>query len=217
MDFAYAPPPPPKGKRKNLPLPADKRAKLLPFADLPTYLPNTGVASSSKDLLPQNDTTVPETAEEPPLKDPKEPVFIEGTNITLQTDEDIAKWIEERRKNWPTKKNIELKKNTQQKQKTLPAAKSQSKQVCKFYARSGKCKFGSKCRNLHETSSSGPITTINGLQVAVPQRYKKEMPASGSLYKSLVQRDLYEHENNVVLDFLQYLDEHGLIDRNASA
>lgn len=32
------------------------------------------------------------------------PVFIEGTGITLETDEDIAKWIAERKAKWPSAK-----------------------------------------------------------------------------------------------------------------
>lgn len=34
---------------------------------------------------------------------------IQGTNISLDTEEDIAKWIEERKRKWPGQKNKELK------------------------------------------------------------------------------------------------------------
>lgn len=153
------------------------------------------------------------------------PIFIEGTSITLQTEEDIAKWIEERRKKWPTRKNIQEKQAQQQsstsapKETTLPR-----RQVCKFFSRNRKCKFGAKCKNSHELANttaqtpvrSGNIKVINGLKVAVPQRYSREMPtdkSSGSLFKKLVQRDLFENQNNDIMDFLLYLDARGIIDK----
>lgn len=143
--------------------------------DLPTHLPNSA----------------------PPAKKHKgPPVFIEGTSITLQTEEDIAKWIEERRKNWPTRKNVEAK------------AKDTAPQPCAFFQKTGKCKFGNRCKNAH---SSGKI--VNGVEISVPQRYKE--PAVGLLFRLLVQRDMQQHENNAILDFLLHLDKCGLLDRNA--
>ena len=32
--------------------------------------------------------------------------MIEGTNISLQTEEDIAKWIDERKSKWPSSKRV---------------------------------------------------------------------------------------------------------------
>lgn len=209
MDFAL-----PNSKRFKSGGTADKSSIL---ADLPTHLPNSILPKPQCENVHAGESRSTDVTEKTSEEGPNiqgEPIFIEGTNITLQTEEDIAKWIEERRKNWPTRKNIELKKK-QQEQKQPAAPKPQKAQVCKFFARSGKCKFGNKCRNLHEAAGSGPTTTINGLQIAIPQRYKKEMP-TGSLYKNLVQRDLYEHENNVILDFLQYLSDKNLIDKDAS-
>lgn len=217
MDFSYAPPPPPRSKRKQLPPPAHKRLKVADFSDLPTHLPNTGSLSPQpRDEVERSPEEQEHGVKNSAVAATKEPIFIEGTNITLQTEEDIAKWIEERRKNWPTRKNVELKVKREQEQKTQETDKLPAKQVCKFYSRNKKCKFGSKCRNLHEASNNGSVKTINGLQVAVPQRYKKEAPVCGSLYKNLVQRELYEHENNIIINFLQYLDKHNLIDRDAS-
>lgn len=211
MDFAL-----PNSKRFKSGGTADKNNLL---SDLPTHLPNSispkpQSQDSENTHAESRSSELPEKTEEKSPKNSAEPIFIEGTNITLQTEEDIAKWIAERRKNWPTRKNIELRKK-QQEQKQPAAPKPPKAQVCKFFARSGKCKFGNKCRNLHEAAGAGPTTTINGLQIAIPQRYKKEMP-TGSLYKNLVQRDLYEHENNVILDFLQYLGDKNLIDKDAS-
>lgn len=213
MDFSYAPPPPSKGKRKQLPGAGQKKQKTEDFFDLPTHLPNTGShvqkTVQSEDLL----------EEERHLGSggSKEPIFIEGTSITLQTEEDIAKWIAERRKNWPTKKNIELKAKRELERKAPEPEKTPAKQVCKFYAKSKKCKFGAKCRNVHEAASNNSASKmINGILVAVPKRYKKEMQVSSSLYKNLMQRDHYEHENNLIIDFLQYLENNKLIDRHAS-
>ncbi|OBA24315.1 hypothetical protein METBIDRAFT_19983, partial [Metschnikowia bicuspidata var. bicuspidata NRRL YB-4993] len=157
-----------------------------------------------------------------------EPVFIEGTNISLQTEEDIARWIAERRKKWPTRKNVEAK-TQDQKEKAPEKEQLLSKlNICKFYARNKRCKFGTKCRNVHEsgtgqnhqaTASQNTSSTrkmINGVLVNIPQRYKKEVQGAGSLFTKLVQRDLYEHENNVIVDFIQYLDSQGVINHDVT-
>lgn len=34
---------------------------------------------------------------------------IQGTNVKLETEEDIAKWIAERKRKWPSARNMELK------------------------------------------------------------------------------------------------------------
>lgn len=220
MNFNYAPPPPRKRPSAD-PAESTKRAKSAFLDGLPTYLPNTTPAKivaplESEDLNP----------EEP--KPSTSPIFIEGTNITLQTEEDIAKWIEERRKKWPTRKNVEEKKAQQQTTVAAPKeAATPRKQVCKFFSRNRKCKFGAKCKNSHESANTNPVHSparsgnvrvINGMKVPVPQRYSRDGPAqkgSGSLFTKLVQRDLFENENNVVMDFLLYLDARGIIDREA--
>lgn len=38
--------------------------------------------------------------------DPRPPPPIEGTNITLNTPEDIEKWIAERKARWPSAKRV---------------------------------------------------------------------------------------------------------------
>lgn len=195
MDFDYAPPPPGKRPSRELGNNSKRHKPENDFSDLPTHLPNTA----------QQVVKPVEISEEPELK--KEHIFIEGTNISLQTDEDIAKWIAERRKNWPTRRNVEQK--LKEKQELLPPKPTPN--VCKFFSKTGRCKFGTKCKNLHEAAGT---TTINGLAVAIPQRYKQAQ--DGLLYKKLVQRDLYEHENNVVIDFIEFLDAQKLIDREAS-
>lgn len=198
MDYSYAPP----GKRQiqNSGTPSKRQKQDLSknspdFSDLPTHLPNT---------KPEHDKPVAEV-----IAPKKEPIFIEGTSITLQTEEDIAKWIEERKKNWPSRRNVEAKMKIKDQEPTPVAA---PRNVCKFYSKTGKCKFGNKCKNLHESSGT---KTINGLQVVIPQRYKKF--AEGLLYKKMVQRDLYEHENNVIIDFIEFLDAQKLLNKDVSA
>lgn len=220
MDFSYAPPPL-RAKRSGTQLTdLEKRPKLDLFEDLPTHLPNTTPTTAPKTDL--------DVVEEVHTKK-SEPIFIEGTTITLQTEEDIAKWIEERRKNWPTRKNIENKKAQLELKAVAEVPKEtplgHKKQVCKFYARNGKCKFGAKCKNSHEVANSGGhnrsggnVKSINGIKVNIPQRYTREASeaTSGSLFKKLVQRDLFENQNNAVMDFVLYLDAQGIIDRDTS-
>jgi hypothetical protein len=47
---------------------------------------------------------------------------IQGTNLSLETEEDIAKWIEERKKKWPGSKNQELRMQRDLKRKAYDAA-----------------------------------------------------------------------------------------------
>lgn len=182
------------------------------FSDLPTHVPNSAPPLQLGLGAPQ--PLVAATLREAP---PKEPIFIEGTTISLQTEEDIANWIAERKKNWPTRKNVEAK---QEKMAAAPAAEKPQKQaVCKFFARNKKCKFGAKCKNVHEAatgSSTQGLRRINGIDVVIPQRYSGSVSERTSLFTKLVQRDLYEHENNVVIDFLRYLELQGLVDQNES-
>lgn len=218
MEFTYGPPPP---RKRPAPDAADssKRSKSVLLDGLPTHLPNS--APPVPQPVPVSDELKPAVT-----KPTAAPIFIEGTNITLQTEEDIAQWIAERRKKWPTRKNIEEKRAQQQ--NAVPAPKEAGlprKQVCKFFSRNRKCKFGNKCKNSHELANSaapaarsGNVQVINGLKVAVPQRYSREGPTqgSGSLFTKLVQRDLFENENNVVMDFILYLDAQGIIDREVT-
>lgn len=150
-----------------------------------------------------------------------EPVFIEGTNITLQTEEDIAAWIAERKKNWPTRRNIERKLAMKAGQQELAAKKPPAKGMeppkkglCKFFAKNNRCKFGARCKHLHEPPKSTTATVINGIEVSIPKRYK-DSAEKGSLFTKLVQRDLYANENDFVLSFLQYLNSKHMIDADA--
>lgn len=270
MDFVYAPPPPPPPKKsgsnnsnssnnkgslaKRNPSPNDRFnndpvredvsviQELNALGDLPTYLPN-----SSNDL---NEVEHKEGSEDEEgahdyvetQSKSNEPVFIPGTNITLETEEDIKKWIEERKKKWPSRRNIEEKeKNRQEQENTSRNSKKRinetngtqdskkPKNICKFFKNNKRCKFGNKCKNVHEStgSSGGNPTqntkTINNILVVIPQRFKNEMYLNEKdtnshplLFRMLVQKDHYENENSKVLEFLEFLNEKGLIDHDVT-
>ncbi|KAK6200384.1 nuclear fragile X mental retardation-interacting protein 1-domain-containing protein [Scheffersomyces amazonensis] len=243
--------------------------------DLPTYLPNEepviDVSPSTKDRdegpikdktdLDNNDEINNEVNDDEvsqTVKDPSQPIVIPGTNITLQTDEDIAKWIEERKKRWPTRKNIELKEQTQAQAQAQVQVQDQqneinsqdrkrrnsnsnsdtpntkkARNICRFYQLHKHCKFGNKCKNLHELPDSSISKsnkfdnpafnlpdiesthfkrTINDIPVLIPKLYSNIQKSGGRLFKHLIKREHSEHENNVILQFIQYLDTKGLID-----
>lgn len=114
-----------------------------------------------------------------------------------------------------------------------------ARRICHFYQQHKKCKFGTKCKNVHEqnlsgklnnttgpsssgttipTSSASVIKMVNNFPVNIPQRFKSEFynsdPNSGTLFKMLVQKDQYEHENETILKFIEFLDSRNLIDHN---
>lgn len=204
---------------------------------------------------------VPEETEKP-----KEKIYVPGTSISLDTEEDIQKWIEERKRKWPTRKNIEEKEKAQKEtavNQQKPGSGDNSgkrsrenngdgldnkrpKRICHFFQQNKKCRFGTKCKNIHEKggsavsltpgegagkgrinsgsvlppSSSSIVKTINGIQVNIPQRFKSEFynkdPNSGTFFKMLVQKEHYQSNNELILQFLEYLDKKKLIDHNVS-
>ena len=257
----------------------------------------------------QDDRTVEEAKQSTgSTNDFKNAVKIPGTNITLQTEEDIAKWIEERKKNWPSAANLARKRlaaETKQKRnplqlnanpKTLQAdnrnhqrpqrkrsastaaaeehegeeedkdgkeekgenkeelgklkeqhLNKKNKSICRFYLQYGKCKFGNRCKNIHETATGlnsnsnskfntnvnpnpNPVAsnhnnsathtkrTINGVTVLIPKLYanrtENTRTSKSSLFKHIVSHNQMQHENTLVIDFIKYLDEKGLIDHD---
>lgn len=274
MDFNYGPPPPPPSKSTNNKYNSSKTNslnfrkfsnyqnsllepnKMKPyhdspnnFLDLPTHLPNEDAPVIESSTIDEEIDT-----EEPQVEhDDSKPIYIPGTSITLQTEEDIAKWIEERKKKWPTKKNIELKQLQMQKDHSLNQQKQKQiqtqqqelhetdddpendrkrkssekfdlgnnkkpKVICKFYKQNRHCKFGNKCKNLHESimeenhSKSHYTKVINDVSVLIPKLYTNRQGTG--LFKNLVQRDQSENENSLILDFIQFLDQKRLINHN---
>lgn len=239
MNFVYAPPPPPPPKsnnKNNGNEPNNSSIRLYSnhqnssnskmnynespnnFLDLPTHLPNeTAPVAIVEDKV--------ELDVEDQLPASSDPIFIPGTSISLQTEEDIAKWIEERKKKWPTRKNVELKQ--QQNQENDKKRKLNDKQdnpepkkprnVCKFFKQNKSCKFGTKCKNLHEASADNHSKThytkiIHDMPVLIPKLYANRQ--STKLFTNLVQRDQSENENSLIIDFVEFLDKKGLIKYN---
>lgn len=219
------------------------------LGDLPTYLPNTLEGTNSMtgtNIIgkSEDEICVAETqtqGDEGSKVAEKEPIFIPGTSITLQTEEDIKKWIEERKRKWPTRKNIELKQKLRAESQRATdkgtgvkreapdvlggkAKTKRAKPICRFFQSTGKCKFGSRCRNVHEQLQTDRGTKIiSDRPVKIPQRFKFEsnLKSGGtentrSLYQMLLQREHFVNENTEILEFIQYLNDQGLIDHNAT-
>ncbi|ODQ78068.1 hypothetical protein BABINDRAFT_163095 [Babjeviella inositovora NRRL Y-12698] len=164
-----------------------------------------------------------------PAQPKGEPVLIHGTNITLESEEDIAKWIEERKKRWPSRKRLTEKEDerVKQQEKTKEAAEKRQSEVvldgppakrpqpqqrlCKFFLRNGKCQFGSKCKNKHvsPTELKQVRKTINGVAVVIPEKYSGAT-GKNNFFKNLIRKEL-ETENEEVLDFIAVLGEKGML------
>lgn len=200
------------------------------FGGLPTHLPNTTPAIIpiqneevkeivSSDLPAQSAVTDSEENGNSTISSAS--MCIPGTSIKLETDEDIAKWIEDRKRNWPTKRNIEERKSRQP--PTAPEASTPAnkkpRNLCRYFQQHGRCRFGKNCKNVHENAGDTGrsaallpnVKTINNFSVSIPQRFKNNS-TQPSLFKKLVQKDHYENENEEVLDFIMYLQRQNCIE-----
>ncbi|KAK9329991.1 hypothetical protein V1520DRAFT_294266 [Lipomyces starkeyi] len=156
-------------------------------------------------------------------------VTIPGTTISLRTEEDIAKWISERKKKWPTERRIqereqELQRKTVEEdeaRKTKEKLREEKKKeedsifakhnICKFFAKTGRCNRGSKCSFSHERPAN---TSSTALTTKKYKRYNK--PQKMPLFKRLVQND-WDKENEKVLDFISYLVDIGVVSKSKAA
>ncbi|CAJ0633752.1 8163_t:CDS:2 [Entrophospora sp. SA101] len=112
----------------------------------------------------------------------KNPLF----QLKLDTPEVIAKWIEERKKRYPTEANIARKRKLEEEKKA---------HVCIKY-RQGHCPKGNDCQNLHKGKLvSPPIISKVPDHKRVHCRNLREM----LLYKETVK------EKNVILQCLRYI------------
>ncbi|KAI5966072.1 hypothetical protein CANMA_003318 [Candida margitis] len=230
--------------------------------DLPTHLPNETPESSTTEVNPELQPAITnkgvQDVQETPINDSpgsssnatKKAVAIPGTNITLQTEEDIAKWIEERKKNWPTKANVERKQQLKEAKRKLHQQNTRSKRpldgngtqennkrsktICRFFQQYGKCKYGNNCKNIHEIPNAhddpNPIATkfqnslthykrkLNGVTILVPKLYSNRTEntttSKSSLFKHLISQDQIKNENSLVIDFIRYLDDKGMINHD---
>ncbi|KAG5363901.1 hypothetical protein CJU89_3089 [Yarrowia sp. B02] len=152
------------------------------------------------------------------------PVPIQGTSVLLITPEDIEKWRAERRQNWPTKKRVLEKQEKEQeqtkKQKPNPTEKPNSKEPgpkkCTFFMKTGKCRFGDKCRFSHDksgsTKSSDKTSTTRPPADHASKVYRRyQAPKKMPLYKKLFRTDIMK-ENETLLAFLSHLNDQGLLD-----
>ncbi|CAK7904440.1 hypothetical protein CAAN1_13S01332 [[Candida] anglica] len=150
------------------------------------------LASTSKEPEPVADIINPEPEVESQSQPPsvtedstnaKEPVCIPGTSITLETEEDIRKWIEERKKKWPTRKNLEEKLKQEEAKKkesaqsdtnsnlnpngkremTSTNESNKKRRVCHFFQQNKKCRYGAKCKNSHELANNSNNSSSNTL------------------------------------------------------
>lgn len=138
----------------------------------------------------------------------------------LEASKDIDAWIAERRKRFPTAERIkekeaeqkekaqsvpektETKPNVEKESPATNAGNSKEKRgppICKYF-QSGKCRKGNNCKFAHTPKDQSTRLA-----------YKRfEPPSASSLFVKLVQRDM-EADNAKVLDFVQFLNEHGLL------
>lgn len=190
-----------------------------------------GIGGGSSSVVPAR----PVAAQNPPQQtqvepssstnDPEnsEPVSIQGTNIVLDSEEDVKKWIEERRKNWPTRKRI-VERQQQKKEESAALAKIGVQavtkgRICKFYARTGKCKNGAKCAFLHEKRDKSQfkrlpnhkLKVIHGVPMQIPQRFTPMTNQGKSLSSLLVESEQLRDENLQLLDLFGKLVKSGAV------
>ncbi|KAK9373975.1 uncharacterized protein V1513DRAFT_130680 [Lipomyces chichibuensis] len=156
-------------------------------------------------------------------------ITIPGTTISLQTEEDIAKWISERKKKWPTERRIQEKEQELQRKtveedevrKAKEKLREEKKKeednifakhnICKFFAKTGRCNRGSKCSFSHQRMAN---TSSTALTTKKYKRYNK--PQKMPLFKRLVQND-WDKENEKVLDFISFLVDIGVVNKSKAA
>ncbi|KAG7839721.1 hypothetical protein KL942_003332 [Ogataea angusta] len=144
-------------------------------------------------------------------------IAIPGTNIVLESEEDIRKWIEERRKNWPTNKRVQEKQSMQKEQTQTKANEPRNRRVCRFWQNSRNCKNGAKCRFLHESGPQRPrqlpnhkVKQIQGFSVQIPQRFTPLVHKGRSLHNLVAEREMLD-ENVKLLGIFKKLIDNNLI------
>lgn len=154
-------------------------------------------------------------------------VSIRGTNIVLESDEDIKAWIAERRKNWPTARRIEQRKKQKAEADEIlgklgvfrsKGGNNKQRRVCKRWQATGHCKNGKRCRFLHERSKSNirrlpnnNIKVIHGIPVQIPKRFTPMVNGGKSLSSLLVESEHLKDENLTLLDVFDRLVESGVV------
>lgn len=145
-------------------------------------------------------------SEEDDLDDEKQHA-IQGTNIVLDSAEDIQKWIEERRKNWPTTKRVNEKTS-----QTSTSSASTTGNICRYFQRTGKCRMGDRCKYSHQVVKTLPnhkVKIVNGVHIQVPQRFTPLTNGGKSLNALLFEGEHFKQQNLKIVDVLQRLADGG--------
>jgi len=179
-----------------------------------------------KDQEPMKDAdliyTDSETSDIDDINDEDSKTVIQGTNIILESEEDIKKWIEERRKNWPTNKRMMEKEELKGKAEMIASKigneskQTSTKPICRFFQRTGRCKHGNKCKFSHEASQhqlkslpNHKVKIIHGVPVQIPQRFSPLQNKGKSLESLLFEGEHFKTQNITILSLIEKLSEGG--------
>jgi hypothetical protein len=147
-------------------------------------------------------------------------------NRSLDTPEEIEKWIQERKAKYPTDANVEKKKSEKRSNPDTNGTESQShkkkkqkkenekvfdqdgKQVCKFHLK-GKCKKGDECTYSHNYASAGSRSTDDTEQqqqqkTRQPQVKQTQKPTRSNLLRKLLDDEI-QKERKQVLDCIDFI------------
>lgn len=152
------------------------------------------------------------------------PVF--GTNILLETEEDIKKWIEERKKNYPTNKKIQEKIERQrslQRQENSSTVKDINKTSRKGAYENSNCniKNSKNSRTIslipqsnNKNLQNGRVRDFQGIRVFIPSRFNNTFITNKekkNFSNRLNARDNVDI-NNKILNFIEDLVDNNLFD-----
>ncbi len=155
-------------------------------------------------------------------------VCIQGTNIVLDSPDDIKAWIFERKKNWPTAKRIAQKKKFKSEEEKIlqhyngtDESKGRNRRphlrICKFWKKTGHCRNGKRCKFLHQNGSSvkrlpnNSIKLIHGIPVQIPHRFSPPVNCGKSLASLLAEGEHIKNENVKLLDLFERLVKSGAV------
>ncbi|GME73117.1 unnamed protein product [Ambrosiozyma monospora] len=203
--------------------------------ELPTHLPNTNSNENKQQNLQEmnpisetsmkleeidnddaEDVVVDFFDEEKELA--KSAIAITGTNIVLDSPEDIEIWIKERKKNYPTDQRMKEKQEEKEKEKEVlktlttggfgEAAQGRGR-ICKYFQTNGSCRNGDKCKFRHV---KGPVVKplpnhklkiLHGIPVQIPQRFTPLV--SKNLHSQLIESDRLNNENKKLLPLFELI------------
>lgn len=209
-------------------------------SDLPGSSRNTQDHGNGKSSSESEDEMDEEAAAAAAAQSGKRTIVVPGTAITLNTREEIDRWIAERRKKWPTDARVEKRKrilervrgekqganprkpenaSTMSNESAGSVPESTAKRVCKYFTRSGRCSHGTRCNFAHITGSGGNRGSNNsnssnsraGESASHTKVYKRfEVQPQLPLYLRMMRSDM-EKENEDILNLIEYMYEHNKI------